>query len=63
VFGELRALPAARVEELVEGIGPALDAVFTESEEREITPLAAARRVAAARLDRSREPAPAKMSA
>jgi leucine dehydrogenase len=63
VFGELRALPAPRVEELVEGIGPALDAVLTESSEREITPLAAARRVAAARLDRAREPAPAKMSA
>jgi leucine dehydrogenase len=63
VFGELRDLPASRVEELVEGIGPALDAVLEESSERDITPLAAARRVAAARLDRAREPAPAKMSA
>ena len=55
VYGELHDLPEARVSELVDGIGPALDAVFAEAEEGAITPLEAARELAAARLERARQ--------
>jgi leucine dehydrogenase len=54
VYGELHDLPEERVTELVDGIGPALDSVFAAAEERAITPLEAARELAAARLERAR---------
>jgi leucine dehydrogenase len=55
VYGELHDLPDERVSELVDGIGPALDAVFAASEREAITPLEAARELAAARLERARQ--------
>jgi leucine dehydrogenase len=55
VYGELHDLPEERVGELVDGIGPALDAVFAAAEREAITPLEAARELAAARLERARQ--------
>lgn len=64
VYGELQDLSPTRVEELVGGIGPALKAVFAKATEDRITPHAAARCLAAARLEDAQRPsAPAKMSA
>jgi leucine dehydrogenase len=54
VYGEMQGLQEGRVRELVDGIGPTLEAVFEEAEERSITPLAAARELAAVRLERAR---------
>jgi leucine dehydrogenase len=56
VYGELNHLPDDRVEELVDGVGPTLEAVFEEAESRSITPLAAALELASARLERARRP-------
>jgi leucine dehydrogenase len=56
VYGELYRLPEERVEELVDGVGPTLEAVFDEAEGRSITPLAAALELASARLERARRP-------
>ena len=51
VYGELHDLERGELDELVDGIGDALGAVFALAAERSITPLEAARAVARQRLD------------
>jgi leucine dehydrogenase len=63
VYGELQHLPEDRVSELVDGVGPTLEAVFAEAESRSITPLAAALELASARLERARRSQPATLGA
>jgi leucine dehydrogenase len=64
VYGELRSIDPERLEQLVDGIGDALGRVFALADERSVTPLAAARELARARLEASRQaPAPAKLAA
>jgi leucine dehydrogenase len=64
VYGELRSLPADRVDGLVDGIETTMAEVLAEAGRREATPLEAAHSLAAARLDRARpEATPARLSA
>jgi leucine dehydrogenase len=51
VYGELHDLERGQLDELVDGIGDALERIFEHAAERSITPLEAAREVAAERLE------------
>ena len=55
VYAELHSLPRSEVERLVDGIGSALQRVLAAARDEGVTPLAAARELALARL-RSRAP-------
>ena len=54
VYAEIHGLERERTDRLVDGIGEALGAVLRTAEERSVTPLLAARELAAARLERAR---------
>jgi leucine dehydrogenase len=61
VYGEIHGLDNARTERLVDGIGETIATILSEAEERSVTPLQAARELAAERLGavRHRQPAAA----
>jgi len=63
VYGELHDLERGQLDELVDGIGDALDRVFELAETRSVTPLAAARAVALERLDQTSRPSGTSLSA
>jgi leucine dehydrogenase len=64
VYAELKSLPAARVDALLEGIGEAMGRVLDQADEAGQTPLEAARELARRRLEAARRPRrPATLSA
>jgi leucine dehydrogenase len=65
VYGELHGLDQHRVDELVDGIGPVVEAVLAEAARRGDTPLGTARTLARERLGHAggRDRAPARLSA
>jgi leucine dehydrogenase len=59
VYADLHGLDRARTKRLVDGIGGTIRHLLAEAEERDATPLEAARQLAAERLERARQGQPA----